>query len=73
MNVLSRIAVGMFGMAVLSAPISSAQEGSISISNFPDTQTVDGEVEIAEPIPSNEMKRFTDTTVTTVNATKPIA
>jgi len=43
-----------------------AQEGSISISNFPEIQTVDGGVEIAEPIPSNEMIRFPDITVTTV-------
>jgi hypothetical protein len=34
--------------------------------NFPDVQTVEGGVEVAEPIPSNEMVRFEDTTVTTV-------
>ncbi len=66
MKALSRIAGGMLCAAALSAPASIAQEGSITISNFPDIQTVDGEVEIAEPIPANEMKRFTDITVTTV-------
>jgi len=66
MKILSLIVSGMLCLAALSAPISSAQEGSITISNFPDIQTVDGGVEIAEPIPSNEMKRFTDITVTTV-------
>jgi len=66
MKILSLIVCGMLCLAALSAPISSAQEGSITISNFPDIQTVDGEVEIAEPIPANEMKRFTDITVTTV-------
>jgi hypothetical protein len=43
-----------------------AQEESITISNFPDVQTVDGGVEIAEPIPANEMVRFPNTTVTTI-------
>ncbi len=43
-----------------------AQEGSIKISNFPDVQSVEGGVEIAEPIPANEMVRFPDITVTTI-------
>lgn len=66
MNDHSRLAAGMLCAAMLSAPASMAQEGSITISNFPDVQTVDGGVEIAEPVPSNEMRRFTDNTVTTV-------
>jgi hypothetical protein len=66
MNALSRIAVGMLCTAALSAPISSAQDGPITISNFPDVQDVSGQIEVTEPIPSNEMVRFTDTTVTTV-------
>lgn len=66
MDVQSRFAVGVLCMAALSAPVSMAQEGSISISNFPDVQDVSGQIEVTEPIPSNEMVRFTDTTVTTV-------
>jgi hypothetical protein len=53
--------------AVLLAPaVGTAQEDSIRISNFPVVQEVKGGIEIAEPVPSNEMVRFTDTIVTTV-------
>lgn len=53
-------------VAVVSVSLSTAQEESIRISNFPEVQDVEGRVEISEPIPSNKMVRFTDTTVTTV-------
>ena len=67
MNSASSRALGLVSCVVLVLPCSaSAQENAISISNFPDVQSVEGGVEIAEPVPSNEMVRFLDNTVTTV-------
>lgn len=67
MNSASPRAVSLALSAVLALPcFAETQENTINISNFPDVQTVDGGVEIAEPVPSNEMVRFLNTTVTTV-------
>jgi len=63
---LKRPLVGAVFLMLLACLTVEAQEGWVGVLNFPDVQTVQGGVEIAEPIPANEMVRFTDTTVTTV-------
>lgn len=50
----------------LSSSVGFAQETTVRIANFPETQDVTGEVTIAAPVPSNKMVRFLDTAVTTV-------
>jgi hypothetical protein len=61
-----RIAGAALCAIALPPASASAQEGWIRIINFPEVQTVRGGVEIAEPIPSNEMVRLGGSTVTTV-------
>jgi hypothetical protein len=61
-----RVVVAAICVVVLTSSGLSAQEGWVGVLNFPKVQTVDGGVEIAEPVPSNEMVRIDPTTVTTV-------
>jgi hypothetical protein len=67
MRSLDRHTLSFAAAVLLALPAaSSAQEESIRISNFPLVQEVTGGVEIADPVPANEIKRFTDVVVTTV-------
>jgi len=59
------LAVALFVM-ILHPTAALAQEGWVGVLNFPEVQTVDGGVAVAEPVPSNELVRFSDVTVTTV-------
>lgn len=61
-----RIASTAICVFALTSSVAPAQEGWVGVVNFPEVQTVDGAVHIAEPIPSNEMVRIHSTTVTTV-------
>ncbi len=61
-RVLVRIVASLLVLPVVAV----AQDESIRISNFPVVQEVSGGVEIAEPVPSNEMTRFEEVIVTTV-------
>jgi len=67
MNTRSCVSATLLLLVTVAWPTAAqAQEGWISISNFPEVQNVTGGIEVAAPIPSNEMVRFSDIGVTTV-------